>query len=191
MRVGSLATFAAVAGLTADRAHERARLRAAVAEQYAFVWRVLRRFGLTSDEADDATQEAFAVLSRRIGDVTLGAERSFLFQTARLLASTVRRQRARWPAQAAEGELETHPDPRPTPESIAHEEERRRLLDTLLDELPDELRSVIVLCELESVKLSEAANMLEIPVGTVSSRLRRARETLAAKMQRYKRKAES
>ena len=57
---------------------------------------------------------------------------------------------------------------------------RLRLLDTLLASLPDELREVVILCELESMTLSEAAAVLEIPQGTVASRLRRARAALSS-----------
>src|SRR4051812_23769408 len=121
-----------MAGSSPSARTERGRLRVAVAQHYEFVWRVLRRFGLSSDEADDMTQEVFTVLATRITDVHAGAEKVFLFHTARNLAANARRARARWPAQAAEGELETHPDPNPTPESIADEGERRKLLDTLL-----------------------------------------------------------
>jgi RNA polymerase sigma-70 factor (ECF subfamily) len=169
-----------MAGLTDSGVRERGRLRVLVAKHYDFVWRVLRRFGLSSDEADDATQEVFAVLAKRVADVVDGAEKSFLFQTARNVASNIRRARARWPVQAEDGQLETHVDPSPTPESLADEGQRRRLLDKLLERLPDDLREVIVLCELESMKVGEAALILGIPVGTTASRLRRARALLAA-----------
>ncbi len=171
-----------MAGLSPSVRSERGRLRAVVDRHYDFVWRVLRRFGLTSDECDDATQEVFTVLATRIVDVHAGAEKTFLFQTARNHASNVRRARARLPLHAAEGELEAHPDPKPTPESVADEGKRRRLLDMLLEKLPDDLRAVVVLCELESTTLAEAGLILDIPQGTVASRLRRARAQLATWM---------
>jgi RNA polymerase sigma-70 factor, ECF subfamily len=164
-------------------AGDRARLKAAVVAYYDFAWRVLRRFGLSGDEADDATQEVFAVLASKIAVVGPGAEKTYIFQTASRHAANVRRRRARLPAQAGDGELDAHPDPNPTPESIADANERWRLLDALLARLPDDLRSVFILCELESTTLAEAASMLEIPQGTVASRLRRARSQLLAWMQ--------
>jgi RNA polymerase sigma-70 factor (ECF subfamily) len=162
---------------------DRARVKAVVVAHYDFVWRVLRRSGLSSDEADDATQEVFAVLASKIGVVGEGAEKSYLFQTASRLAANVRRRRARWPAQAGDDELDAHPDPKPTPESLADANERWRILDTLLARLTEDLRAVFILCELESTTLSEAAAMLEIPQGTVASRMRRARAQLLAWMQ--------
>lgn len=171
----------AAAARTSDLASaDKARLRASITQHYEFVWRILRRFGLSTDEADDVTQEVFTVLAARIADVNTGAEKTFLFQTGRNLAANARRARARWPVQAADGELETHPDPNPTPESMADEGQRRKLLDELLERLPDDLRAVIVLCELENTTLAEAAVILDIPSGTVASRLRRARSQLAS-----------
>ncbi len=162
---------------------DRARLRGVVVTYYEFVWRVLRRLGLSPDEVDDATQEAFAVLASKIGAVGDGAEKSYLFHTASHLAANVRRRRARLPAQAGDAELDAHPDPRPTPESLVDTSERWRLLDALLSRLPEELRAVFILCELESTTLAEAASMLAIPQGTAASRLRRARAQLLAWMQ--------
>ncbi|MBN9164260.1 MAG: RNA polymerase sigma factor, partial [Myxococcales bacterium] len=125
----------------------------------------------------------FAVLASKIAAVEPGAEKTYLFQTASRLASNVRRRRARLPVQAGDGELDAHPDPSPTPESLADANQRWRRLDELLARLPDDLRSVFILCEIESTTLAEAASMLEIPQGTVASRLRRARAQLLASME--------
>jgi len=181
--VPPLASLASVTALELSSRSDRARLKSAVVAYYDFAWRVLRRFGLSSDEADDATQEVFAVLASKIAAVEPGAEKTYLFQTASRLASNVRRRRARLPVQAGDGELDAHPDPSPTPESLADANQRWRRLDELLARLPDDLRSVFILCEIESTTLAEAASMLEIPQGTVASRLRRARAQLLASME--------
>jgi RNA polymerase sigma-70 factor (ECF subfamily) len=52
----------------------------------------------------------------------------------------------------------------------------RRVLDQILDQLPSDLRSVFVMCDLEELSMAEAAASLDIPAGTVASRLKRARE---------------
>lgn len=52
----------------------------------------------------------------------------------------------------------------------------RAMLDEVLDTLPLDLRTVLVLHELEEMECSEIAELLDIPTGTVASRLRRARE---------------
>jgi RNA polymerase sigma-70 factor (ECF subfamily) len=53
--------------------------------------------------------------------------------------------------------------------------------------MPDDLQAVFVLCEIEELAAPEAAELLAIPVGTVASRLRRAREHFQAAAQRMKR----
>jgi RNA polymerase sigma-70 factor (ECF subfamily) len=62
-----------------------------------------------------------------------------------------------------------------TPEQLADQRMARKLLDRLLDEMDPQIRSVFVLYELEEMTMGEIANLLEIPGGTVASRLRRAR----------------
>lgn len=157
---------------------EQVRLKGAVVAHYDFVWRGLRRLGVSSNDVTDAAQEVFAVLALKIASVGAGAEKAYLFQTATRVAANYRRRRARLAAETGDGELGRHPDPQPTPESLADMNGRLRLLDGLLARLPDELREVVMLCELESMTLAEAALMLDIPQGTVASRLRRARATL-------------
>jgi RNA polymerase sigma-70 factor (ECF subfamily) len=69
----------------------------------------------------------------------------------------------------------------------------RELLDRVLDAMPDDLRTAFVLFELEGYSGPEVAEMLEIPLGTATSRLRRARETFresVAKIRRTLRKGE-
>jgi RNA polymerase sigma-70 factor, ECF subfamily len=69
-------------------------------------------------------------------------------------------------------------DPRDDPETaLSHRQDRERL-DTLLDALPVELRECVVLCDLEEMSYKEIAQVVGIPVGTVMSRLWRARQTL-------------
>lgn len=159
---------------------ERVRLREAITAHYDFVWRGLCRLGLSEDDASDAAQEVFVVMSSKIGSIAPGAEKSWLYRTVSGVGANYRRRRTRQSARTDDGDLEIHPDPQPTPESRADTSAKLRLLDALLAELPDELRDVVVLCELESMTLSEAASVLEIPQGTVASRLRRARTALSA-----------
>jgi RNA polymerase sigma-70 factor (ECF subfamily) len=64
----------------------------------------------------------------------------------------------------------------PTTEQLLDQKRARELLDELFDALDDDLREVLVLQEGEGVSLSEIAELLEIPLGTAASRLRRARE---------------
>ncbi|WP_169927701.1 RNA polymerase sigma factor [Labilithrix luteola] len=161
-------------------AAERTRLKNATVVNYDFVWRGLRRLGVLPNDVKDAAQEVFIVLASKIGDVAEGAEKSFLFQTVTRVAANFRRRQTRRSAENAVDNLDVHADPDPNPESLADMSGRLRLLDSLLAALDPDLRAVVILCELENMTQSEAAEALEIPPGTVASRLRRARAELSA-----------
>ncbi len=66
------------------------------------------------------------------------------------------------------------------------QEQARAALDEVLDALPADLRTVLVLHELEEMEMSEVAELLGIPAGTVASRLRRAREKFEVEVDRMR-----
>ena len=160
---------------TDARAGTDQRVRELLDAQYEFVWRVLRRLGLSSDQAEDAAQQVFLVASRRIGDVEDGKERSFLFGIARRTASDVRRS-AEARRETSATDLPESADTSPDADELVDRRRAREMLDAVLDEMDEDLRAVFVLFELEDLGLSEIAEMLGIPRGTAASRLRRARE---------------
>ena len=150
---------------------------ASLVEQHAdFVWRSLRRMGVPSSQADDATQEVFIVTSRRLQRVERGRERAFLYGVAINVAAHARRSRARSREVPGEEETLSARDHAPNPETRLAEAQTRALLDRVLDALSEELRAVFVLFELEEMTRIDIARLLDVPSGTVASRLRRARE---------------
>jgi RNA polymerase sigma-70 factor (ECF subfamily) len=159
------------------------RLSPLVVEHHAFVWRVLRRFGLSPSDADDAAQQVFIVLSRRLADVDTAKMRAFLFRTAMHVASKVHRARRRRP-EDAHAECPEEEDPLPGADELVERRRARELLDRILGEMPEDLRAVIVLFEVEELTMSEIADALELPPGTVASRLRRARAELETRVLR-------
>ena len=153
------------------------RLTRLVEEQFGFVWRLLRRIGVAESDADDAAQQVFIAVSRRISDIRVGSERAFLFSTALHVGSRTRRSRARKREDfGADAELEAAPDSTPSPEDMLDRCRAREMLDALLDEMPLELRVVFVLYDLEQLNSVEISEVVGVPLGTVASRLRRARE---------------
>jgi len=68
----------------------------------------------------------------------------------------------------------------PSPEAELEQRQARKLLDFVLEAMSPELRVVLVLFELEGLEISQIAAVQEIPIGTVSSRSRRAREEFSA-----------
>jgi RNA polymerase sigma-70 factor (ECF subfamily) len=156
-----------------EGARDDARLRAVVLREYDFVNRSMRGLGVVDADVDDATQQTFIVLMRRLDELPLGGERGFLFRTAVNVASNVRRGRSRR-REAHPDELATAIAPT-TPEELLDQRRALAVLDQLLDHLPMDLRAVFVLSEIEQMTAPEIASVIEIPQGTVASRLRRAR----------------
>jgi len=152
------------------------RLRAAFEAHFDYVWRLLRRLGVHEAAVDDAAQQVFVTFSAKLSQVVHGKERAFLTGTAFRVASNQRRRERRSHERADEDPIARAVDPSPSPEELLEAARRREWLDRTLDQLPLDLRAVLVLCELEDLTASEIAALLDIPEGTVKSRLRRARQ---------------
>lgn len=163
--------------IRADAETRRARLERLIATEYRLVWRLLRRFGVPESAVDDATQQVFLVIAERLDEIRPESERSFAFGTALRVAQTLRRKAAR---EAPELDPEQRMAPEPLPDELSDQRRARERLDRILDALPDELRSVFVLFELEGMTSPEIAAVSGLALGTVASRLRRAREQFRA-----------
>jgi RNA polymerase sigma-70 factor (ECF subfamily) len=159
------------------------RFRALVEQNSEFVWRSLRRLGVRQADADDSVQEVFVVAARRLDDIASGRERAFLFSSAVRVASTRRRTMRRRPEDGDTGLVEK-PSEEPGPEELSELRQARPLLQEILDAMSDDCRSVFILAELEELSTREISELLEIPQGTASSRLRSARETFHAAVRR-------
>jgi len=153
------------------------RLTALVDAQYDFVWRSVRRLGVRDGDADDAAQHVFLVAARKLDAIREGCERSFLYQTALRVASDYRRSnKRRFEASLTDlpETIETA-DPALTTDELLDLRRARAFLDSILDQMPIDLRAVFVLHELEQTTMADIASLLSLPSGTVASRLRRAR----------------
>jgi RNA polymerase sigma-70 factor, ECF subfamily len=158
---------------------------------FDFVWRSLRRLGLSPADADDGAQEVFVVLSRKLSAIASQSEKRFLFATALRVASTRRRglRRRREEPRSWLGEEEPESSrerSEPGPERLAELAHARRDLNEILDAMKLEQRAVFVLYELEEMTVPEIASLLDLPVGTVSSRLRGAREEFDLSLRRLR-----
>jgi RNA polymerase sigma-70 factor (ECF subfamily) len=170
----------------ADAAARTPLLEALFASHYGDVWRLLRRFGVKGSELDDAAQEVFWVAARRLADIQAGRERSFLYGVAMRVASNALRKEKVRPALTDFDSVPELLDQRPSPEQHLEQRRARELLDALLFRLPLELRTVFILAELEGIPIKEIAELEDIPLGTASSRLRRAREEFSAAAKRLR-----
>lgn len=163
--------------------HRDQRLTQLVNQHFTFVERVLRNLGVPEADLDDAAQRTFIVVANRLDDIIVGAEKSFLFRSAKHMASHVRRSVHRH--SRLEPLSDELPSVQESPEQLISQKKARELLDELLDGMPEELRLVFTLYEFEGLKMPEIAEHLEIPTGTVASRLRRARKHFQSGVRRF------
>ncbi len=151
-------------------------------------WRpALHRFalGMTGSPAtaDDVVQETFMILMREGGryDPGRGAVGSYLRGIARHLVHRRVRRESRF-VELADGHLDWRagdPDANPGPaDLLIRKDEVRRVHEALLGLTP-RLREILVLCDLQGLSYADAAETLKVPIGTVRSRLSRAREALS------------
>jgi RNA polymerase sigma-70 factor (ECF subfamily) len=151
------------------------RLTTLVQRHLPFVYRVLLHLGVPERDADDGTQQVFLVLARRLRDVAPGRERAFLSATAARIADRVRRTHRRRREELEASGTPEGPADGASPEGHLQQLEAQRLLLQVLECMPPDLREVLVLFELEELTMREIAEALELPQGTVASRIRRAR----------------
>ena len=140
-----------------------------------------RRVTADSHLAEDAFQAAFLVLARRAGEIRpREAVRGWLYGVA---ARTARKARA-MSARRRGREISEALRDRPAPPTEELDLDVVRVLDEEIAALPECLRAAVILCELDGVSRKLAARRLEIPEGTLSSRLAKARRLLADRLRR-------
>jgi RNA polymerase sigma factor (sigma-70 family) len=132
-------------------------------------------------EAEDLVQETLSKALRSFDSFQAGTNfKAWIF---RILRNTFLTSRTGI-AAARTVFLEDHPDllsttdASPTPEDHLIHLDNQALLHHALDQLPPPLRDVLLLCDVEELKYKEIALALDLPIGTVMSRIARARRTL-------------
>ena len=140
------------------------------------VWGFLRRLGLSPADAEDAGQEVLLTAVRKMDAIVPGQEKRFVFGIAVRVASRRRRSTKSFTSRAVDVDLDTCEALAPSSDEILERREALALLDRALATLNEEMRTAFILYELEEMSMPEIAEVLDVPVGTVASRLRRARE---------------
>lgn len=137
--------------------------------------------------AADATQEAFLSAFRAISSFRGGSLRVWLLRTVTNACYDELRRRKRHPSTPLEPltdeeeEMETPrwlADPAALPEEQVERAELEHVIAHCLEKLPPEFRTVVVLVDIQGLDYAEAARVMSLPVGTVKSRLARARTRL-------------
>jgi RNA polymerase sigma-70 factor, ECF subfamily len=129
-------------------------------------------------DAQDAAQDTFIKAYKGIKDFR--PEASLYTWVYRIAVNTCLDHKKKSRHDPLKGEalseqLETR---EPSPESRYHSKQNSEVLQTALQRLPEKLKSAIVLKEIEGLSYEEIALVLDIPIGTVKSRISRAREEL-------------
>lgn len=150
-------------------------IRDLVETHFAFIARSVRRLGVPTTDVEDAAQQVFLIAAQKLERVVAGNEKAFLFGIAVRVASETRRALRRRSARESAA-ADTTSGASVSPEEIARERQARAVLDEILDVMPEDLRTVFTLFELEEMTMAEIAQLIAIPQGSVASRLRRARE---------------
>jgi RNA polymerase sigma-70 factor (ECF subfamily) len=144
------------------------------ADNHDAVWRCLRALGVRYDQLDDATQDVFIVVHRRLPSFDHAAPvRAWILGIARNVARKYRGARPSTPLLSV-----IDRDDAPSPEQIVQRREAAELVQRVLDSLPLEQREVLVLIDLHGLSAPDVAAQIGAPLNTVYSRLRLARARL-------------
>jgi RNA polymerase sigma-70 factor (ECF subfamily) len=156
-------------------------------DHVATLWRIVARMGVPAHHVDDVLQETFITAARRSADIEGGRERAFLIATATRLCANYR-QRAHVRHEVSQGEaVEGYAAREPDAEGLLMRKRLREQLDRALAVLSNDQRAVFVLYELEGFSVPEIGDLLALPLGTVASRLGRARTKFAEAVARGER----
>jgi RNA polymerase sigma-70 factor, ECF subfamily len=167
--------------------------RLVLAYQDALFNTALRILG-DGDIASDATQDAFISAFRAINTFRGGSFRAWLLRTVtNACYDELRRQRRRpttplEPTNDDEEEIETPrwmADPNSSPEEQMDKEELEHAIEHCLQALPLEFRTVVVMADVEGLDYTDVATSMHIPLGTIKSRLARARLRLRECLQGF------
>jgi RNA polymerase sigma-70 factor, ECF subfamily len=148
-------------------------------EHFRFVWRSLRRLGVREDDIADTVQEVFVIVHRKLGEFQGHSKMSTWLFAISMRVARDHRQSApvRREISTEASVLGAHGDPSADVAAQAERREKQALLEKIVDEMPEDQRIVFVLFELEGLSGIQIAELVDVPIGTVHSRLRLARES--------------
>jgi RNA polymerase sigma-70 factor (ECF subfamily) len=167
----------AAGGSPARRAGDQACLDA-FQRELDYVFRTLRRLGARPSEVEGLAQEVFLALRGAWSEYDPTRPlRPYLFGIAFRIALTYRRKRK--PEAGVDVD-----DAAPEPDGDLESQQARALVLAALEEIPLPRRAVLVMHDLDGVRILQVAAALELPMFTVYARLRKARRELQAAMRR-------
>lgn len=155
-------------------------------QHFRYVWRCLRSLGVHDWELDDAIQDVFLVVQRKLPDFDgQVSPRTWLYAIAIRIARRCKERDQRGLRRNDSNDERLHgvPSQRDT-EAEYHRNQQLLLARTALDALDDDKREVFVLAQVEQMSAPEISAVTGLPINTVYSRLRAARSAFALAIQR-------
>jgi RNA polymerase sigma-70 factor (ECF subfamily) len=170
-------------------AEERARFEQALLPHLGAAYNLARWLTRDDHDAEDVVQEAFLRALKFFGGFHGADGRAWLLAIVRNACYTwLQKKRARGPETAFDEEIHGAETEALDPATLLLQKEDQQSVRQAVEELPVELREVVVLRELEGLSYKEIAAVADIPLGTVMSRLARARERLQQRLEEYRHK---
>lgn len=142
------------------------------------VYRLAYRLSGNQHDAEDLTQETFIRVFRSVQNYQPGTFEGWLHRITTNLFLDMVRRRARIRMEALPEDYDRVPADQPNPEQIYHDSRLGPDLQAALDSLPPEFRAAVVLCDIEGLSYEEIGATLGVKLGTVRSRIHRARQAL-------------
>ncbi len=153
-------------------------------DYFSFVFRLTRRLGVAERSLEDATQDVFTVVHRRLSDFeNRSSVKTWLYGITRRVAKDYRRRSSRKEQGIVptDGLISDTKDP----EQEAAQREAAQILQTLLESIEPGRREIFVLAEMEQMTVPEIAETLSINLNTTYSRLRVARSEFEKAVARH------
>jgi RNA polymerase sigma-70 factor (ECF subfamily) len=176
-------------GMTGPRAERMTPLdfAAVYRDQFGYVFRTMRRLGVRPADLDDLVQEAFTVVLKRLNDYETDRPiEPWLFGIAFRVAAAHRRHRSRRITEVPSPQLEHADLDGAGPEASFADRQARLLVLQALEALDLDQRAVFVMHDIDEQPAPAIADVLEIPINTVYSRLRAARAKFEARIRKLR-----
>lgn len=170
---------------------DRAAFNALVLKYQRRIVKLVSRYIRDPDEALDVSQEVFVRAYKAIGGFRGdSAFYTWLYRIAVNAAKNAIGAATRNPVEGGAdvddpevGEVRLKMTDISSPERLLYTEELKRTINAAIDELPPELRRAIILRELEGLSYEDIASAMDCPVGTVRSRIFRARDAITRRIE--------
>jgi RNA polymerase sigma-70 factor, ECF subfamily len=164
--------------VAAAQSGDRAALDTLLRRHIDLIHAVCSRMAGNPADAADATQEALIALVRGLPRFDRrAAPRTWMYRVATNACLDELRRRGRRPRLGLDDVMAERPDPAPPVDRVVTD---RLTLDDALARLPDDFRVAVVLRDVQGMDYAQIAEVLQIPIGTVRSRIARGRQALAA-----------